>query len=140
MSGVSDVRSYFRARLNSLGLKEWDSPFEEQAPENIIDRSYHVILGEMASIKNNQRDLELNVPVAIDVMIKGYRKNIEGYDKAVTLFDSILLEILAAANRLTQPSIKNILISSAGLERFATSNDNTIRIKMEFLVLVIINL
>lgn len=137
MSGVSDVRPYFRARMSTLSLREWDSPFEDQIPENIVDRSFQLTLGETTEVQDNQQDLVLTVPVNLNVYVKGYRRNAEGYDVAVTLLDSILDEVLKPTNRLTQSSIKNITTGNVALERLESSNDNIIRIRMRFNVMVI---
>lgn len=140
MSGVADVRSYFKARLNNISLKEWKVAFEEEIPENIIDRAYHVIHGAVVVVRNDHTNIELHVPVSANVYLKGFRDTMDGFDRAAILIDQVLAEVLKIQTRLTQStSIKNILLESVETGPLNPENLNIMKIVFVFNAFVIIN-
>lgn len=130
---LSDVRTFYKARLNFLGLKEHTSWNDDQnVPENIINHKYMVTLGLTNQLSFSQSHAEWNVPSAIKVFVKGYRDELENYDRAVTLADQILNEILKPSNRLTQACIKTIDLDGVSFDPLSATNDNTVTINIQF--------
>ncbi len=126
--------AYFRTILNSLGHKEWKDAFsDDNIPSTVLDRMYHLLLGEASSIKQNQDMIELTAPMAIKLYVKGYKDPVDGRDKAAAYFDNILKNALAADNRVTQTNgIKNITFVGGGLSELDVDNDNIIKVTMNF--------
>lgn len=136
--GLVDVRPYFRARLNSLGYKEWSDGFNfDNIPENIIDKAYHIDDFEVTFESLNQTDLELDVSVTTRLFFKGFRNVKEALDICNERLDAILVEVLKPTNRLTGTlGLRNVLLSSIKKEPVDVSNDNTIRVAIVWSVQV----
>lgn len=139
-AALVDVKNYFRARGIAEGLKEWPDPFNiKNIPENIIDRAFHVELGDMKKISFNQQSLDLAVPCAFKFFLKGFIDVNSKYDDATTILENIILGSLKASNRLTQTNIKNVEFSNGKLSPIDDSNDNTILGEINFNCHVILN-
>lgn len=125
---LSDVRTYFRTRLNYLGYKEWDDGFNyENIPENIIDKAYHIENFEGDKVSLNQTDLEIDMKVVTRIYFKGFRTIKEALDRADEKLETIFVEVLKPTNRLTGSSgLRDIQLDSFVKLPIAASNDNTI--------------
>lgn len=136
---IADVRPYFQTRMTSLALNEWQNPFDvDNIPENIIDNVYQVTVGPISQQSFNQSDLALNVPANLKLFVKAYREHMTAYDSAVALANSVLIEVLNPANRLTQTNIKTINLDSVSFDPLDPTNDNIIVVNMQFRTMVVI--
>ncbi len=125
---LSIVRSYFRARLNSLGYKEWDDGFNvDNIPENIINYAYHIdnFAGTVNSM--NQTDLDIDVNVTTRIFFKGYRTVKDALDTVDQKLEDIFVEVLKPTNRLTGTAgLRDVQLVEYTKEPITFSNDNTI--------------
>lgn len=138
----SEIKPYFRARLKTVGgLSEWVDAFnEDNIPANKLDRGWHLLFEQGAAVSHTQPCLTYSVPVALSVYFKGFNKPANAIDMALEKLDAILKEVLKHSNRLTQPSIKNVLSTSWELNPIADDNDNTVKLTMRFDVQVILEI
>src|SRR5690606_922977 len=106
---------------------------DDNIPSTIIDRSYHLLLGESSNIKQNQDLIEVLQPVSVKLYIKGFRDTSEGRDRAVQYQEAAIKEALETDRRgAAYTGIKNVLYQGGGLTELSTDNDNLIRITLNF--------
>lgn len=137
---ISDVLGYARARMVSLGFVEWADGFNDaNIPSVRLSKAFHVSLGLIQGVKNNQADQVVEVPFTIEAFQAPGRDTKARIDRAALLGDNILSDVMASANRLTQSGVKNISFRTMELRPLAESNDNGVILKLEFSALVIIS-
>ena len=135
---LTDVRPYFRARMDALGHKEWTDGFNtENIPSNILDRSYHLSNGSIASEASSHIGHEFLYPVTIKLFLKGYRDPKQGIDDAVGYGENILNEVLKSSNRLGT-TIKDVIPQGMEILPLNESNDNAIILQVDFIARVIL--
>lgn len=136
----TSIRPYFSERLQAVDpdLKEWTDAFNiENIPETVIDKSWHLSFGLASAVSMNQTCLSYKYPVSLDVFFKGYRNPSDAVDTANSYGESILREILKHSNRLTivptsAAKIINVRSTIMQVLPIDQSNDNTVRLQMEF--------
>jgi hypothetical protein len=131
---LTNVVPYFQGVMNSLGHKEWrDALADDNIPRTLIDRSYHLQLGEASTIKQNQDLIEIMQPVVVKLYVKGYRSTWEGRDKALQFEEAIIRTALSEARRhQAYVGIRNVLFLSGSVAELSTDNDNTMRVTINF--------
>lgn len=137
---TSQVLPYFRAVMKALGHTEWKDPLnDENIPDTIINRAYHLRLGDASSIKQNQTAIEVNQPIQVRLFVKGYKASNETRDRAVEFMDAIVQRSLneARRNASTYTGIKNVSLVNSLVDELAQSNDNTMRVTVNFNVYLI---
>src|SRR3990167_8307594 len=134
-----DVKAYFKARLVTVDPKlreHLDGFNQENIPNNLLDKSWHLLDETTGRISQSQTCLLVNYPISLSVWLKGYKNPVGALDTARDLSEAIIKECLKHSNRATQPIIKNILFETMELSPLAQSNDNTIKITLRFIALV----
>lgn len=132
---LTSVLPYFRSVMTTaLQHKEWKDAFsDDNIPSTIIDRSYHILLGDTSNIKQNQDLIEVNQPVAVKLYIKGFRDTSDGRDRAVQYQEAAIKETLETDRRAAAyTGIKNVTYVGGGLTELSADNDNLIRITLNF--------
>lgn len=135
---LSEVRPYFRARMNYLGYTEWADAFNfENIPESILDKSYHIDANQIRVISFNQADLSIDHSVTLRLFLKGFRTPKDALDSAMIRLDAIYQEVLKPGNRLTGTGgLRNVLLDSTDLQPLSRSNDNAVMVEMNFIAKV----
>jgi hypothetical protein len=128
------VLPYFRTAINTLNHTEWKDAFsDDNIPSTLIDRSYHLLLTDSSTIKQNQDLIEINQPISVKLYVKGYRNTSDGRDRAIGYQEALIKEILETDRRAASYSgIKNVLYLGGGLEELSQDNDNLIRVTLNF--------
>jgi hypothetical protein len=135
---LTAVRPYFRNLLNDLNYREWEDGFNvDNIPNTVLNRSYYVGPPSVSRRRQDQGDLEVDVLVQIEVIFKGYRNPRTGIDNAVEACQEILLQACNARNRLTA-AIKDVQFQNMALEPLNAANDNHIRMRLDFMCIVIV--
>lgn len=134
------VKPYFTARCKAVGLKEHTDAFnDENIASTLIGDAFHIELGTFTGRKLNQNDQEVLCPVTIKFWRKGYKTPGDAVDKAVLKADELIKECLKNSNRLGT-LIKNVSFDSMVPEALATSNDNVVKVTLNFNALVIMEI
>lgn len=134
------VRPYFKARCEAVNLVEHDDAFNvDNIPDTIIDDSFHVSFDTFNGIKSNQNDQEIAVPVSVVFFKKGFRYPSEGIDNALIKAEALIKEVQLPANRLGTV-IKNISTLDGQIEPITLANDNIIRARISFNVILVLGL
>lgn len=139
---ITSARSYFRARCNTLGFKEWKDGFNlDNIPSTILNRSYHITQGIISGVSLNQNDQVMDFPITVELFTKGYKDVASAIDSSIELTEDLIIECVKPANRLTQTTgIKNIIFESATFDQLDNTNDNSIIAKLNFRVITILGL
>lgn len=127
-----EVRTFFRTRLEGLGYREHDQPFQvTQIGENIQDNSFHMETGLITSAEANQAIHSFLYPITIRIYRKAYQDVLSAYDDVHEEMDSILTDILEPSVRIGTV-IKDIVPDSIQPLPLDDTNDNVIIIELNF--------
>lgn len=137
---ISDVKPYARARMQALGYTEWTDGFNFQnIPRTLLDKAFHVALGPISGVSNNQDHQIVNVGFTVRLFASQTRTPKDLIDASVIRADAAILEMIKPTNRLVQASIKNVTFNSLDIEELDDSNDNGIIVRMELIASVFIS-
>ncbi len=136
---LTDVRAYFRTRMNALNFKEWPDGFNfENIPSNILDKSFHIQSDTITPDAVNMTTYDFSSPVTLRLFVKGFRNPAQAIDDAIVFYESILCEVLDPANRLGT-LIQNVTPGSTSILPLSDNNDNAVILEMEFTARVFLN-
>ncbi len=129
---LASVRPFFRARLEGLGFREHDQPFEPgQIGESIQDGAFHMETGVIVSTSANQIVHDFDYPITIRVYKKGYEDILAAYDEIHADADLILADLLDPMVRLGT-IIKDIVPDTVQPLPLDETNDNVIVLEFVF--------
>lgn len=142
------LRPYFNEclALADSEFHEWEDAFNlENIPSTILDKAYHLDFGPATADAQNQTCLPYNWPVTISFFLKGYRSPKDAVDTALIKSEAILKECLRHSKRLTDLAVNNSRIvnvksASTRIEPLDQSNDNVVKVTMDFSVTVFIEI
>ena len=130
---ISEVRPYFRRIMKELGFEEWRRSLEpDNMPKTQIKNLFHMKTGSISGIKQNQRDVEVGVPITVTFATKAIADEAAAYEKAEETIERIVIEALDPVTRGLSPLITRIAFNSAEPEALATSNDNVLLSRVNF--------
>lgn len=128
---LASVRPFFRERLEALGYKEHNQPFEpEEIGANIVDDSFHLETGLITSGPANQALHAFSYPMTIRIYKTGYVNLNEAVDESMAIGDTVLNDLLQMSTRLSQEFIKDIILNSIQPTPLGPSNDNVIVLEL----------
>lgn len=133
------VLDYCRVRLKVLGRVEHADTFNfENIAKPRLQAAFHLELGASQGVRNNQDNQTANVPVTVRLPYAPARAVKEIRDAAVAYADTVIAEFINPKNRLTQTNgIKNVQYNTMSLEPLSDSNDNGLKVILNFTMLVI---
>lgn len=137
---ISHALSYCRSRLISLGYKEWGSSFEaENIPKTRLEKSFHLKMGLVRGVSNNQNVQIIEAPIEISIFCPPERESKTAVNNAVEKFDALIVDLIKAENRLNFDGIKTVNFESFALESLGKSNDNGIILRISLTALIAIS-
>lgn len=139
MSGLSEIRPYFRTHMDALGYKEHKDGFNvENIPSTLMNKAYHIANptgGRRGPYGNEYQEIEQDL--VLSVFFKGFRNVGTSIDTVMVSYDAILTRLLSNDNRLGD-NLKNISLESMAMLPIDESNDNAILLELTFTCLVYI--
>jgi hypothetical protein len=136
----SEVRPYFRTILDTRGYGEWKDGFAtDNIPASALDRSFHIQLGPISGLKQNQSDQESEVAVTLRTYYKGYRDPLEAIDFAISETEAIVKECVKVVNRAETTGILNVIFQESNIDPIDASNDNAVVVTSSYSVRVILD-
>ncbi len=139
---LANVIPYFRSVMTTLNHQEWrDALADDNIPKTLLDRAFHMRLGEATTIKQNQEVIEITQPIAIQLFVKGYRNTADGRDRAVGYQDAIVKKALETDRRCanaTYTGIKNVQFQSTAINELSNDNDNVMKVTLNFNCIVMV--
>lgn len=144
----TSIKPYIEARMTAVDAdyREWTDAFNiANIPSNILEKSWHLAFGTASPITLNQNCLSYSYPVVLNVFFKGYQTPSNAIDSGNLAAENILKEVLANANRLNISAVNagrviNILPGTFSLNPLADSNDNIVRLELNFTFNIIYDL
>lgn len=137
---ISNVRGFYKTRLEGLGFEQWDDGFNfENIPSTILDGAFHIEVNPSSGGPTNQTIQNVTMPVTVRVFRKGFRNVSEGIDSAILDVENIICDIIAPAVRLSS-DIKNVVLDGFSVNPLDDSNDNAIMIELNFTNLIIFDI
>lgn len=142
---IIEIKPHFQTRLKALGFgDELERSFDlVNVPRNQIDKAFHILIGPVAGLGQNQTDQQMSVDTLVTVFFKGFRNEENATVEAYEQGELIVADICSASSpnsRVAIPCLKNIEFISMVAEPFDDSNDNIIRLLVNFEVLLILDL
>ncbi len=136
---LTKVVPYFRTVMTTLGHKEWKDALDDtNIPSTVLDRSFHIMVGDSTPIKQNQDLIEINQAMSISLFVKGYRDTATGRDQALTYQEAIIRKALEDARRATTyDGVKNVKYAGGNISELSDTNNNVMRLTMNFNCFVI---
>lgn len=134
---LSQVRSFFRTRLNGLGYKEHSDAFDdENRPQQLLDKLYRIeqatITGGPANHTAHSFDYDFNLVISL----KGKKSNVDLLDRAYLIAEEILNDVLQESVRVGT-DLKDIIPGTISVTPYTPSDDNDLLLSMGFTVTVI---
>lgn len=135
---LGGVRDFFRTRLDGLSYNEWGDGFNiENIPSTILDKSYHLQVGQIRTGPANQMHHTFDYPITVSLFFKGFRDPSSAIDSSLDSAQDVLNDILNPAQRLQTGGLKDIRPVGILVRPLAGSNDNTVVVEISFSVLMI---
>jgi len=127
-----DVRTYFRAQMDTTGYEEWRDGFNtENIPSTLLDRSYHIESGVITATTSNHQVHEFNCPVTVRVYLKGFLDPVTAIDDAYVVAETILGVLLLPADRLGT-CVKDVVPINITVSPLTQQNDNSVIVQLDF--------
>jgi len=135
----SKLHPYFETIMTTVDplFTEWEDAFNvANIPSSILDMAWHFEVLPFRYTGTAHTCLGFECPVKLKAFIKGYRTPKDAVDSALVFAEAIVKEACLPSNRLTQPTIKNVLPSQITVDALAQSNDNTAVLSIDFICTV----
>jgi hypothetical protein len=135
---ITSVRPYFKRILKDLGFVEWRKSLEpDNFPKSLLEDIYHLRTETISGVKQNQRDVEVQVPVTITFAKKSKRDEIANFEVAEETIQDIIGEVLSPQNKEKYADgIVRISFNQAIPEALSVSNDNILLSRVQFTAFV----
>lgn len=134
---LSNVRSYLKTRMDSLGYSEWRDGFKtDNIPETISDLSYHILVESIDGGAINHTHQETFSNVSMKVFYRGYRDVTEAIDTAILGIETIVKDICKVSNRTN--TVLNVVFNGVEFSPINDANDNSVLADMDLTVRVVL--
>ena len=136
---LTNVRSYFRTRLDSLGYNEWTDGFEfEEIPETVLDRTYHLTVGTLSLNNANHTVNDINYPMTVRLYLKGFRDPATAIDESISEGETIICDLTKVTNA-NAVGVKDVQFVSLEPTPKDETNDNIVLLVMSFNARVVLD-
>lgn len=131
---LESVVPYFDSKMSILGYESWDDEFNiDNIPRTRIDKVYHLAIGTIIGNPPSHTCLEFEVPITVtfhSCMTKPLGSS-QAANEMMTAARCIIAEICALEDRYNQEFL-GVDVASIVFEPISTSNDNIVRVRIEF--------
>ncbi len=132
---LTNIKPYFRSRLDFLGFNEWDDAFNvDNIPETTLDNAYHILLPSITGGSINQLDQPTSSAVEVLLFLKGYRNSNEAIDQAILNVETILKDVCNVVNRTSV--LLNVVFDEATIDKINNANDSSVVLTLNFTAFV----
>lgn len=134
MGKISQVRTYLIDRVRDVSddFREWPDGFNfNNIPNNIYDKSYHILYDTIRSTPGRDQYVTDSVPMLLRLFLSGYNKPQEVLDEAFDYAHDIRLKAIRPAEAMSGENIKNVALTRMRGQH-VESNDNAVIVEMEF--------
>ena len=134
------IRTFLKDRLIAIDadFESYENAFNNnEVGSNDYNKKYHIFYGRVDTTAFNHNITSDSVTATVTLYFSGSRTSEEQLDDAMDLANLYRIECLKRANYANQTFIKNVVCNSIVAEPLADSNDNAIKITLEFSISII---
>lgn len=136
------VRPYFNSVLTARGYTEHTDAFAtDNIPATVMDKSFHLGLGPITGLGQNQMDQTTEMAVVLRTYYMGYRTPQEAVDIAIEEAEEILKQLVKVeenAGRTDTAGILNVVLNEVALDPIDASNDNAVVVTSSYTVRIVV--
>jgi hypothetical protein len=132
---LGQVRTYLNTRIKEVlpTWNEWSDGFNsENIPASQFGRVFQINYGELSSEALNDSVIRDNWPVAVELFFKGSRHPKEAVDDALNRAHEIRKKVIHPKGAMSGINIKNVICSGINATPVHSSNDNAIKVTIDF--------
>lgn len=134
---LSNIKPYFRSRLDGLGFTEWLDGFStDNIPQTILNQAYHILVESTDGGPINHTHQDTNSRVRVRLFYRGYANPSVALDEALVGVETIVKDVCKVANRTSM--LLNVIFESADYQPLNEDNDNSVLVEMVFTARVIL--
>lgn len=130
---LSEIRKTIRDRLINLKYKEWTEFSPDNAPEQNLDKLFHVQVKSGTGSPLNQHVLKLPNDVTITIWRRGNSKAVTSQDAGLAALQEVLCDLLSPAVR-TKPAYRRIDLNSYSLDGIGPTNESVCKVTINLTV------
>lgn len=137
------IRTFLETQLLKIDsdFEVYDQGFENsEIGFNDFNKRYHIFYGNIQTSDANQNTTNDTVNATVTLYFKGARSATLALDDSLDIANNFRIECLKRANFTNYTFIKKVVCNSINAEPVDASNDNAIKIKLEFSVSVMFGL
>jgi hypothetical protein len=137
------MRDYLKQTIVAVlpDMKEWTGSLEDigNIPQTILDRTYHIAIGAGSAGGLSDHHVEDSFSVVVTLFKRGYSEPVVARDSVLQTANCIRLAVVSPTNieaykAANEGNIEAITPSSITPSEIATSNDNIIKVEINFTV------
>ena len=137
---MTGVRPYFQSIMKDLGFDEWRKSLEpDNIPKSLIKKVYHLQIGSIQGLSQNQQALDMSVSVTVSFLVSGGRDEMSGIEDAERVALGIIREAVSVSKKILAEGIVNVEFQSQTNEAISGRNDNLVLSRLTFSARVIIS-
>jgi len=136
---MTEVRSYFRDRMNELGFKEHKDAFGLEIGSTKIHKAYHIESGDISELQQNHGCAMFVYPLTVRFYLKGYRYPADAIDESID-FEQTIAKNCKSPATLAETTIRRVSLPSSSREPHSESNDNIVMTTMGFVAEVVLEI
>ncbi len=130
---IGALMQFVAEQVTSLRYKQWELPFShDNIPANIINKSFHIEMGQSQSGLANQHVHQFTVPLTLRFYFNGYKSPLAAMQASLDEMDGVLGLLLSPAVRLGQDGLMDIRPVSLQPFPISTSNEHCVYIEIVF--------
>lgn len=134
---LTGIRQFIRTNMDDLGFQEWTDAFNtDNIPNDILDKSYHILSTTVDESTVNMHDLPLEFEQQISVFRKGFRDPAQAVDTIIEDCENIICELMHPDNRFD--GHVNTIFRGFTIAPLNAENDNCVKAILTFNVRVIL--
>jgi len=128
---LSNVRPYFRGKLEGLGFEEWRGSIEspENVPETMLEKVFHIGGSTINVVGPSHQTHQFSLACPVTLFVKGFGDEAGALDASDAIILDVLCEVLSAADRSTE---NYLLINLDGIDREILNDDNNNALRIVF--------
>lgn len=132
---IIQAKTLFRTVLKANGYSEiYDEPFNnDNVADTYADKSYNLVLGSVSQGSASAVDLELSVPITLNIYFNGGREVQQTIDdKVIPLCEDLIADLMNVANR-SGTVVKNLTLTSFNISPYQIdTNERALRASLDF--------
>jgi hypothetical protein len=134
---LSNIRPYFRERLELLGFSEHEDGFNvENIPKTKLNKSFHISVPSIQGGAINHTHQDTVSGVEVSLFFCGFRNVGLAIDDAILSVETIVKDVCRVSNRTRD--VLNVVFEGAEFNPLNDQDDNSVAVTMSFTAQVVL--